>query len=434
MLHILHGYGYSGKLFLINAKRSEINGHRCYANLSELPETPELAIVLVPSQAVLGVVQAAVKMAIPYLIIYSSGFSEAGPVGQAMAQDLLKAARGTNTRILGPNSEGLICVQSGIPLSFSPVVDPARNRPQFRSGGTAVVSQSGGIGFAVADHLERAGIGIHSVVSTGNEIDLELTDFVRYLGTQPDVENICLFLEGLNNPAAFVEACQTARNYGKRLIAIKIGESPAGRKAVTAHTGKVPDPSFDYNDLLQSAGVISVADIPDVIDVIQASQLLPQVHGRRVAVVTVSGGGGIWETDQLNSLGLETPPLSAELTASLRKYVQKYASLLNPVDVTAQAIYDGAFAPVIRDIVASGETDAVLIVGTFGYDHKLLLDPGFRRVVSQSDQPIVVFSYTPPSSGAIDALKELDIPWYTSPRRAALALAAVCQRPLQDTQ
>ncbi|MDQ0191461.1 acyl-CoA synthetase (NDP forming) [Alicyclobacillus cycloheptanicus] len=428
MLHILQGYQFAGTLYLINARRVEIGGLKCYPSLSDLPETPDLAIVLVPSQAVLGVVKEAVSMAVPHVIIYSSGFSEAGETGRAMAADLLRATQGSRTRIMGPNSEGLIQVPRNLPLSFSPVIDPARQRARFRPGTTAVVSQSGGIGFAVADHLERAGIGIHTVVTTGNEIDLELSDFVRYFATQPDVENIFMFLEGLNDPAAFVEACTLAHAHGKLLAAIKVGESAAGRPAVTAHTGKVPDENLDFKDLFRSAGVVPLADISDVIDVIQSKHRLRTATGRRVAVVTVSGGGGIWVTDQLATVGLQTPRLTPELTASLRKYVQQYASLLNPIDVTAQAIYDGAFAPVLREIVAADEIDAVLIVGTFGYDHKLLLDHDFRNAVEQSDKPIVVFSYTPPSNDATMEFETLGIPWFTSPRRAALALAAVCGR------
>ena len=423
LLPILQGSGFAGNIFPVNPKWNEMNGMRCYSNLVDLPSVPDVAIVLVPNLGVAEVLRQAVQKKIPYVIVFSSGFNETKGQGEVLAAELAEIVKGTKTRLVGPNSEGLFDVVAKAPMSFSPVIDPDRGRIPLRSGQVVIVSQSGGIGFAIADQLDAAGVGIRAVVTTGNELDLEVADFVDYYGQDADVNVIVLFVEGLADPEHMVDACRHARENGKTVFAIRIGSSPAGQRAVQAHTGKNALQPEVFEDIFRRAQVSLLSDIEDVIDATMAVGRLKTKKGSRVAIVSVSGGGGIWSADLMNECNLEIPPLSDELRQSLKTFLPKYASLLNPIDLTAQAIYDGTIVRAVEEIFSYDEFDGVLLVATLGYDHLLLSNPTFRKTLQTCAKPMVIFSYTPPSETTRRLLDELGVVCFSSPRRAVRALA-----------
>lgn len=424
LLPILNTYGYSGRIYPINPKRKEILGLPCYQSLLDLPEVPDVVVVLVPNIAVPEVVRQAVERQVPYVLIFSSGFNETVGEGPVIAEKLRKLVHGTNTRMMGPNSEGFYDCITGVPLSFSPVIDPARGRQRLQHGTTVVISQSGGLGFGIADQLEAAGVGIRSVVTTGNEIDLDIADFVRHYAEQSDVETIVLFVEGANDVSAWKEAFSYANVNGKTLMAIQIGTTPAGMHAVASHTGKVPRAGNEINDAFHDTSVHCFEDVDDLVDAVLGHTHKQSNVGNRVAIISVSGGGGIWCADLATQYGMRVESPSNELAKDLRSMLPTYASLTNPIDMTAQAIFDGTVPTALARILKSEDFDAILFVATLGYDHKLIDDVGFQTALKEAQKPVVVFSYTPPNTKATSFLKSIKVPCFTSPRRALRTLAA----------
>ncbi|WAH36215.1 CoA-binding protein [Alicyclobacillus dauci] len=417
LLPILQAYRFPGRIYPINPKRTEICGLTCYATLLDLPESPDVAVLLTPNTAVPNLLRQAVDKGVPYVLIYSSGFNEVGGDGERLAQEVQDLVCGTNTRALGPNSEGFYDLGSAVALSFSPVLDPLRGRVPLKQGGTVVLSQSGGLGFAIADQLESNGIGIRAIVTTGNELDLEIVDFLKYYAGEPDVDRIVLFFEGIRDLGAWRSALSKVQASGKTALAIHIGSSQVGVEAVRAHTGQTPS-SDEVQELLHSLNIAQFADLDDLIDFTLRDSRSQGSCQSRVAIVSTSGGAGIWCADLAPEYGLRVPRLSIDLVRKLQPVLPGYASLLNPIDVTAQAIFDGSICSALSSILSLDDFDAVLFVATLGYDHKLINDPQFQELLQNSKKPISVFSYTPPSSEAKVLLESLNIPVSTSPRQA----------------
>ena len=423
----LQQYNYAGSIYPINPARSEIAGLRSYASLEDTPEVPDLMMVMLPAGKVVAEVARSVSIGVPFVVVFSSGFDEAGEEGRAKARALAACLEGGHTRLLGPNSEGFVDMAASVPVTFSPVLNKAiRSRPLLR-GNVAVISQSGGLGFGIADQAMAAGLGIRAVVSTGNELDLDLADFVAHFASDPETSVIVLFVESLRDAKRFVDVCRLARGNGKHVVAAKVGNTPVGGLAAQAHTGRLATKGGVYEAIFSRAGVIEASDIQELLDLALAFARQQPAAGRRVAILTSSGGGGVWAADQAVEEGLEVPEFSYGLQERLQRHLPPFAATRNPVDITGQAHSfdrDGVVS-VMRELLTTEETDALLLVGTFGYDRQLIQHPELPLVLADRSKPLVVFSYTDLQEEAARILERAGVAPYTSARRAARVLGAL---------
>ncbi len=424
-LAFLQAQGYQGRLFPVNPHRAEIAGLRAYPSLLDLPETPDVALVAVKAALVPDVVHQAVQREIPFVVVLSSGFSEAA-TGVELTREIESLLAGSSTRLIGPNNEGLFDAETGVPLGFSPVLDP-RHRPfPWRPGPHVVLSQSGGLGFGVADHLMARGLGVRAIITTGNELDLELADFIREYRQQPGIQTITLVVEGFKNPRYFLEEALEARKAGIEIVVAPIGSSPVGERAAESHTGKVTGGSAIRSAILARVGAAVVDSIEGIVDAVAALSSSPKrlaTAGKRVAVVTPSGGSGIWAADRLFEHGLALPMLSPALQSELGELIPDFGSLANPVDATAQGGTVGSMAPIIEKMLRTDEIDALLVVGSYGYNRRLPRDKAMIEALAGRTIPVVIFSYTEPSAECAAVFDELRIPWFGDPDRAARGLA-----------
>lgn len=429
---ILRAYGYNGRVYPINPSQDRIGGLPCYPTVLALPETPDLVMIMVAAERVPDIVSQCVALKVPYVAVFSSGFNETVS-GKGLAQTLEESIAKSGTKMLGPNTEGFIDFQTGIPIGFSPIIDPDRgSRVAQHGGSTVIISQSGGLGFAIYDQARQRDIPVRSVISTGNELSLEISDFIDYFTEDPQVTILVLFLEGIKDSRRFLEVARLfCQKPGNRILAVKVGDSPAGRIAAQSHTGKITGDREVYTALFHKAGVEVVEDFEELLDDLVCYTLCPKGSGNRVAVVSTSGGGGIWITDHLHHQGLETPPLSSELQAILRHLLPPFASVRNPIDVTAQAVYDRSIAPVINALVTSDEVDGIVLVGTFGYDHRMIGDEPLFNILKDSAKPVVIFTYTLPSKEAQRVFLRNHLPWATSPGRTGRMLARLLRPDLR---
>jgi len=429
IIPFLDAHGYTGELLPVNPNRAEIGGRPTVESIRRLPTAPDLALVLLPAELVVDAVTDCVAEDIPNVIVYSAGFGEAGAEGEVATAALLAAVEGTGTRMLGPNSEGLIDVRAGIPLTFSPVFDRDLRSAPLPVGDIAVISQSGGLGFGIADQVGAAGLGIRAVVSTGNELDLEVSDFVQHFAADEETAQIVVLVEALKHPGRFAAACASARAAGKRVIASSIGRTAVGGRAVQAHTGKLATRAGLYEALFRSAGVVAADDLDDLLDLVLtfARARAASSGGRRVAVFTSSGGGGIWASDLAVAAGLEVPQLSIELQDRLHVHLPAFAPTANPVDGTGHAhtFSKDGMVNSIRELDRSGEVDGMLLVGSFGFDSQYFGHPELPDALASAVKPVVAFSYTTVHPIAERVLREAGVPVFTSPRRAVRALCAL---------
>jgi acyl-CoA synthetase (NDP forming) len=327
-------------------------------------------------------------------------------------------------RVLGPNAEGLINVVDDIPVGFSPTIDYRRGLVRLRRGDVAVVAHSGGLGFALFNDGLSRGLGFSHVISTGNEVDLDLGELAGHLLDDPATRVLLLFLEGIDDPRRLTALGGAAVARDKRIVVAKVGSSAAGRRAALAHTAHDAGDAEAYARALDCPGILRAGDQEQMIDFALALSRTPRPAGTRVGVVTVSGGAGTWLADDLVDAGLEVPLLSDGLQRRLRELIPAYGSPMNPVDATAQVLSTGGVSPVVRLLVDSGEVDAVVLVKTLA-DPQQLERERAGLVELAAALPLVIYSYTRPAPSSVDLLEELGIAYFTSGARTAAALRAL---------
>ncbi|MGH3273536.1 MAG: CoA-binding protein [Streptosporangiaceae bacterium] len=428
-LAVLRQHAYDGEIYLVNPNREQISGLPCYPAIGAVPQAVDLAIVAVRAALVPGVIAACAAAGTRAVVIFSSGFAEQDEAGRAAQGQLAQIARDTGIRLLGPNGEGFLNVAARVPATFSPTVDYSRGLTRLVPGGLAVVSHSGGLGFALFHWGQAVGLGASFVVTTGNECDVDALEVAKFLATDEQTTVIALLIEGFTGgPDSLAAVARQARAAGKHLVVAKLGRSAAGARSAPTHSAHAAGDPARYDRALAEAGVIVADDQEDLLDVCFALSAGALMTGRRVGIITASGGAGIWAADACEEQGLAVPELSATTQEKLRGLMPPYGVAANPVDLTAQGISGGNVVPAAAILCASGEVDAILIAATLaGPDLLRREGTALSAAAADTSLPVLIYSYTAPGTESIEMLRDAGIPWYTSPRRAARALRALSQ-------
>jgi acyl-CoA synthetase (NDP forming) len=360
-LHYLEKAGFSGRVFAVNPHRDTVQGHHAYPSVRELPEVPDLVVVALPRDLVLGEVTACAELGVPGVIVLSSGFAEEDADGAAAQAELVSVARAHDTRILGPNANGVFNPTTGLYALFSPVV--GRGFPA--SGDVAVVTQSAAVGTSLLDLMRRDGFGISSWVHVGNEADIGLVDVAADLVVDGRTRTLLLAFESLRQPAQLLDLLQRAHENNVGVVAFQSGFSAKARAAAASHTGALTatNPHLVRDVLIQHGATVTTTFREAVRSL--APRLPLSAAGSpssppRVAVMTSSGGFGVITADALDEAGASVPVLSNELQARLKE-LAPYCHPANPVDTTAQIINDrGAYRRLGEAIATSGEIDILV--------------------------------------------------------------------------
>ncbi len=428
LLPILRQHGYPGAVHLVNPSGAPIAGEPTHPSVATVPGPVDLALVVVAARRVPEVLEQCGTKGVGAAIVLSSGFSEQdGGEGDRLQREVAAIARRYGMAVMGPNCEGFLNVAGHVPATFSPAVDLERAleaAPQ--PGGVAVVSQSGGLGFALFNDGTERKMRFSYVITTGNEADLDYLDALDFLVANGRSPVVLCFLEGLGDLGRFRDVAARARSTGTRLVVAKVGRSAAAARAALAHTAhEVGDPELSA-EALSAPGVIAVSDQEELVDVGLALSRAPCWHGGGVAVVSISGGAGAWAADACFAAGLDVPIFDEELQVQLRRFMPPYGGAANPVDLTAQALATGGLAPPLELALGSPAVGAAMLVGSFGSPKQLQLEgDALGELVARSAKPIVVYSYTRPSAASVERFAEAGLAWYPSPARAARALAAL---------
>jgi len=343
LLSMLRKNEFPGKLYPINPNYGDIEGLKCYPSIAAVGQPIDLAIVMIPARAVLGALRECATAGVKNAVIISSGFAEEGGDSMVMQDAIADLARKTGMRISGPNAEGFYSEAQRVAATFSPTVDIKPDAPRLiatrrRIG---IVAQSGGIGFAIYHRAKALGIALSYVISTGNESDLGAGEFLDFMVQDSSTDVVLLFIEGIRDVEKFVAAARRAAETGKSVIVTKVGRSGAGERAAASHTASMAGWSAAYDAVFAKYGFIVSNDLDEAVTIAAVLTTNPMPKGDRVAVLTVSGGAGIWGADTVSMQGLQVPELSAAIQTEIRALIPSYGTARNPIDVTAQGVHSG---------------------------------------------------------------------------------------------
>jgi acetyltransferase len=403
LLSMLRKNEFPGKLYPVNPNYGDIDGLTCYPSIAAVGQPIDLAIVMIPARAVLAALRECAAVGVRNAVIISSGFAEEGGDSAAMQDAIADLANTTGMRISGPNAEGFYSEAQRVAATFSPTVDVKPDAPRLiaTTRRIGIVAQSGGIGFAIYHRARALGIALSYVVSTGNESDLGAGEFLDYMVQDSSTDVILLFIEGIRDVGKFLAAARRAAEAGKAVIVAKVGRSGAGERAAASHTASMAGWSAAYDAVFAKYGFIVSNDLDEAVTIAAVLTTNPMPKGDRVAVLTVSGGAGIWGADTVSMQGLQVPELSASIQAEIRALIPSYGSARNPIDVTAQGVHSGGLQKSIDLLSVSDEVDAVLVVLSLSSDSRMPFKQSeLKPVISAQNKPIVFYSYTLPSQFA----------------------------------
>jgi len=424
----LQKHGFSGSIYPINPKVEKIGDLACYPSVASLPSVPDVGIVLLSAERAHVAVRELAERGTAAAIVLASGFAEAGAEGTSRQTHLIEAAG--SMRILGPNTIGLVNLTDNIVLSAS----GALAMDHFPAGPIGLISQSGGILGALLSRAAARGIGLSKLVSTSNEADLELADFINYLAQDEATKVIALYIEAIRHPDRFREAILKARRAGKPVVAFKIGRSEAGAQAAVSHTGALAGSDRMYDAIFRQLGVIRAKTFEDLLDIPAALATGRSLRGRRVAILTSTGGAGTIVSDSLGVAGFETPGPDDETAARLRALQTGAAATLdrNPIDVTLAGLQPDLLRGAIRTLLASPTYDALtIIVGSSAVGSPTLMADAIRDCLPLSEKPVIAYvSPYAPEVGAV--LTARGVPAYTSADACATALDGLVQAGRQS--
>jgi acyl-CoA synthetase (NDP forming) len=417
----LRKHGFSGAIYPVNPKVESIDGLRCYPDIASLPEVPDVGIVLLGAERAHLAVRDLAARGAGAAIVLASGYTETGAEGARRQAELIEAAAGM--RLLGPNTIGLVNLTDNIPLSASGALE----MDQFPAGSIGVVSQSGGILGALLSRAAARGIGLSKLISTSNEVDLDLADFIDYLADDEATRVIALYVESVRNPDPFRRAALTAARAGKPVVAFKIGRSESGARAAVSHTGALAGADRMYDALFEQVGVIRAQTFSDLLDMPAALATGRKLRGKRIAILTSTGGAGTLVSDSLGVAGFETPAPDDETAAKLRA-LQKgdHAALdRNPIDVTLAGLQPDLLRAAIRILLESPSYDAVsVIVGSSSLAMPDLMANAIRDCLPDSDKPVIAY-VSPHAPEVASLLSRRGVPAFSAPEACTVAFDAM---------
>ncbi|WP_072867065.1 acetate--CoA ligase family protein [Desulfofundulus thermosubterraneus] len=413
--------GYRGRIYPVNPKGGTLLGLPVYRTVSEIPETPDLAVISTPRTAVPDVVRECTARGIKAIIIISQGFADADEWGKQTQQELLETIRDTGTRIVGPNTIGVINLFENLNTSFIGFLR--------QKAGTAMICQSGIFLLGAADFTGGIGLG----VDIGNAADVSFTESLAYLGQQPQVKVINLHMEGIQDGRQFMEVARSVSRV-KPVLCLKTGCSEAGARAASSHSGSLAGEDHVFSAAFKQCGIIRVRDVEEMRYLNKTFLTYSSMPGRRVAVVTISGGAGIMAVDACSACGLEVARFSEKTRQKLAAVFPGWMEVNNPADIWLAGMARGyldILELALDTILDDPGVDAVLVISPAYLDPeedpRLDISPTINRMASRyPEKPLALWifgGYRPELAARME--NENRVVVYPSPERAMTSLATL---------
>lgn len=393
VMHSLIQHGYEGRLFAVNPRGGVIHGRETVKAIEELPDGVDLAFLTIPARMVADTLRECARKGIRNVCVGSSGFADAGENGRKLQDELVDLARELAINLAGPNAEGYFNVPARIAANFSPAtqgIDPGSPGSRRRVG---VVAQSGGLAYALYNQGRPRGIDFSTVIAIGNQADLEAADFIDALLDDPATHVVLVYLEGVKTPARFRACAERALELGKPLVVARMGASEAGRRAVASHTGSLAGSRSAWDAFCDRYGIVQAGSPEEMLDLALGFTRFPMPAGKRLAVITVSGGTAAWMVDVASLRGMVVSPIEEPLRGRLRGLLPDYGAASNPIDVAGHA--NDVLADALSTVLESAKFDAVVMVLSLAFDRRLRIEgEALGRLVAGAGVPVVLYSYT----------------------------------------
>jgi len=347
----------------VNPSHAQIEGLKAFANVEDLPEIPDVALIITPAHTVPGIVAKCGAFGIRTAIVYSAGFEEIES-GKPHALQMIRAAKEHGVTVLGGNCQGAWSVKAKCMLTFAP---SALGLETLKHSPIAVVSQSGALGGAIGRYLQNSGIGCSYIVSVGNETCIDLLDVLAWIIEQDDVRVAALYLEGLNDAGRIVQIAERARDRGVQIVALKAGRSAVGQQATASHTGKIASSHAVYEEVLKQVGIITVDSLAEALAAVEVLAYLPnpRVSGDPkggISIMSSSGGAGALLADHSDEFAIPLAEFSANTLETMGRLLPEFARKANPVDLTGQIrSTPSLFSDSCAAISADPRTEALVV-------------------------------------------------------------------------
>ncbi len=414
-LRASYGERWGDRWYLVNAKGGSIGDIPVYEHVTDIPAEITLAVVNVGTRLVARTVEECGKHGVPYVLIFTAGFSEVGEAGAALEREVGEMARRYGIRVFGPNTNT---------NAFEVLPEP----PTRRGGRIGLVTQSGHQGRPLVQGTEF-GVAFSRWVPTGNELDLEAADFIEYFAYDDETSVIAGYFEGFKDPAKLRRALEAANAQGKPVVALKMGSTEAGTRMASSHTGHLAGSDAVVEGLFAQYGVVRVRDLDELLETAALFAKLPAGTGGRCCLYSISGGSGTLMAEVAESSGVPVPTLSARTQAGLREMIPDYLTVANPVDNGAQFLVS---APVedrrrVFDLVAADPDIDVVVIGLTGALGRLTdrFAEDIAAFIDEVAKPIVVTwnSFKTDEQG-FKTLVDAGVPLFRSFRNCFAALHA----------
>ena len=429
--------GFEGEIYPIHPKENRVQNLKAYRSVLDLPNAPDLALIVLPTRIVSEAMDACGRKGIRHAIVISGGFKEVGGEGINLEKELVAVANKYGMRFLGPNCIGVANPRHKLNTTFMAF--------QGAPGFIGMASQSGSFVTQMFSYLSDYALGFSTAFSVGNEANIDIVDCMEYLGACPDTRVIALYIEGIRRGRAFVE---TARSIvpKKPIVALYVGGSEAGSRAGLSHTGALAGPDRLYEGIFRQSGIIRARSVMEMFDICWMLGSVPRTKGRRVVIQTHSGGPGAEAADACGRAGLELPSLSPETIKRLSPFIPRTGSISNPVDFTFGKNLIDYFSEIPKALLDEKNADILLfyffmpsrrlerMMKQVGLPPDQITEKATKlvdayselimRLFENHDKPFVGYTFQNLKDPLVRILIERGIPIFPGPQRAARAIEA----------
>jgi len=352
ILYNLTRGGYRGQIYPVNPRESEVLGFQAYPGIPDIPAGTDLAVITIPPGAVVGAVRNCIARQVKCAIVITSGFSETGPAGKKMEQEMRELALASGMPLVGPNCVGIISPPHSLYCHMMPIFP--------RKGTVAIISQSGSVADMIASRVTSRGLGISHSVSVGNEAVLQVADYLEYLADDTETSVVLGYIEGLRDGHRFLEVARKV-TLKKPLILLKAGSTAVGARAGQSHTGALAGSDVIVDAALRQAGIIRAASLDEMVDAGLVFSKQPLPRGNRVGIIAPGGGWGVMAADASTQAGLDVCALDETTINRLNAILPDVWSHNNPVDTIAGV--RGSISELLDILTSSPSIDGVITLG-----------------------------------------------------------------------
>lgn len=410
--------GFKGDIYPINTKADgELLGLPAYKSVLDIPGDVDLAVMSIPAKFMNSALEECGQKGIKNVIVITAGFKEVGGEGVKLEQEMAEIAKKYDMNVQGPNCLGSIDTHTPMNASFAQMMP--------KPGNIAFVSQSGAMTVAILDWSISEGIGFSKVVSLGNKVDISEIDVIEQLADDENTDVILCYLEGISDGERFLEVMKRVTKI-KPVVILKSGSSSAGARAVSSHTGALAGNDSTFDAAFENCGVMRARSMQDLFDYGSAFSNSDLPKGKKIAVITNAGGGGVLTADKIEDIGLELADLSDETIEKLQEVIPSEGSVQNPIDVLGDAAPQ-RYEDTLDIVLAEDDIDSVIIMAcpTASYKpHEV--GEAIVQAKKKSDKPIMVVNMGGPSFVEENkVLRDNHISTFVFPETAVKALGAL---------